>query len=137
MAFVSISKDPKIFERVLLPAIRELPCVLKRNLPAASKTVASIQNRSRSLVYALRKAKTDQSRLIRLEEFNEHILRYLASGRSQAIRENAISVLLRIRRNGNCEVRREVQKSLALLGWVDPVKGRGVRVLSIDGGGSR
>lgn len=101
------------------------------------KTVASVQNRTRSLVQALRTAKNEQSRLIRLEEFNDHVIRYQGVSRSQAIREQAISTLLEIRKKGNKEVRKESQKALALLGWVDPVKGRGIKVLSIDGGGSR
>lgn len=101
------------------------------------KTVASIQNRTRSLVQALRTAKNEQSRLIRLEEFTDHVLRYQGVSRSQAIREQAISTLLDIRKKGNKEVRKESHKALALLGWVDPVKGRGIKVLSIDGGGAR
>ena len=101
------------------------------------KTVASVQNRTRSLVQALRTAKNEQSRLIRLEEFNDHVIRYQGVSRSQAIREQAISTLLEIRKKGNKEVRKESQKALTLLGWVDPVKGRGIKVLSIDGGGSR
>ncbi|XP_020602116.1 calcium-independent phospholipase A2-gamma-like [Orbicella faveolata] len=101
------------------------------------KTVASVQNRTRSLVQALRTAKNEQSRLIRLEEFNDHVLRYQGVSRSQAIREQVISTLLEIRKKGNKEVRKESQKALAQLGWVDPVKGRGIKVLSIDGGGSR
>ena len=101
------------------------------------KTVASVQNRTRSLVQNLRNAKNEQSRLIRLEEFNDHVIRYQGVSRSQAIREQAISSLLEIRKKGNKEVRKESQKALALLGWVDPVKGRGIKVLSIDGGGSR
>ena len=101
------------------------------------KTVASIQNRTRSLVQALRTAKNEQSRLIRLEEFTDHVLRYQGVSRSQAIREQAISTLLEIRKKGNKEVHKESQKALTLLGWVDPVKGKGIKVLSIDGGGSR
>lgn len=30
-----------------------------------------------------------------------------------------------------------IRETLALIGYVDPVKGRGIRVLSIDGGGTR
>lgn len=105
--------------------------------PSSPKTTLSIQNRTRSLVEALRTAKSEQSRQIRLEEFNDHLLRYQSVGKSQAIQEQAISTLLEIRKKGNKEVGREAQKALTLLGWADPVKGRGIKVLSIDGGGSR
>ena len=105
--------------------------------PTSLKTAVSIQNRTRSLVEALRAAKSEQSRQIRLEEFNDHLLRYQGVSKSHAIQEQAISTLLEIRRKGNKEVRREAQKALTLLGWVDPVKGRGIKVLAIDGGGSR
>ena len=124
----------------------KFPSAFYRTFPATTeftgsymplKTVASIQNRTRSLVQALRSAKNEQSRLIRLEEFSDHILRYQGVSRSQAIREQAISTLLDIRKNGNKEVYKEARKALTLLGWVDPVKGKGIKVLSIDGGGSR
>ena len=105
--------------------------------PSSPKTTLSIQNRTRSLVEALRAAKSEQSRQIRLEEFNDHLFRYQSVGKSQAIQEQAINTLLDIRKKGNKEVRREARKALTLLGWVDPVKGRGIKVLSIDGGGSR
>lgn len=105
--------------------------------PSSPKTTLSIQNRTRSLVEALRTAKSEQSRQIRLEEFNDHLLRYQSVSKSQAIQEQAISTLLEIRKKGNKEVGREAQKALTLLGWADPVKGRGIKVLSIDGGGSR
>ncbi|XP_029179410.2 calcium-independent phospholipase A2-gamma-like [Acropora millepora] len=105
--------------------------------PSSPKTTLSIQNRTRSLVEALRTAQSEQSRQIRLEEFNDHLLRYQSVGKSQAIQEQAISTLLEIRKKGNKEVGREAQKALTLLGWADPVKGRGIKVLSIDGGGSR
>ena len=86
---------------------------------------------------ALRSAKNEQSRLLRLEEFNEHVLKYPTAARSQAFRDKALPSLLLIRQKGNNEVKREARKSLALLGWVDPVKSQGIRILSIDGGGSR
>lgn len=117
---------------------RTIPTTQNSTLtPSSPKTTLSIQNRTRSLVEALRTAKSEQSRQIRLEEFNDHLLRYQSVGKSQAIQEQAISILLEIRKKGNKEVGREAQKALTLLGWADPVKGRGIKVLSIDGGGSR
>lgn len=139
-----------LFRRLQVKKVMSFPLIFTtafyRTFPSATdstvsyiplKTVASIQNRTRSLVQALRAAKNEQSRLIRLEEFTDHILRYQGVSRSQAIREQAISTLLSIRKKGNKEVCKEAHKALTLLGWVDPVKGRGIKVLSIDGGGSR
>ena len=34
------------------------------------------------------------------------------------------------------ELQDAIRETLALIGYVDPVKGRGIRVLSIDGGGT-
>ncbi|XP_001640298.2 calcium-independent phospholipase A2-gamma [Nematostella vectensis] len=102
-----------------------------------TKTVASIQNRTRSLLQAVRTSQNNQSTLTRLRAFNDHILEYLNVGRSEAIREGGLKTALEIRRRENPELRKEARKTLALLGWVDPVKGAGIRVLSIDGGGSR
>lgn len=101
------------------------------------KTVASIQNRTRSLLKAVCEAQNEQSKLIRLERFNQHILTYLNVGRSEAIRAGALDVMLNIKDSKNKEVKREARKGLALLGWMEPVKGWGIRVLCIDGGGSR
>jgi hypothetical protein len=101
------------------------------------RTVASIQNRTRSLLKAVCDAQNEQSKLIRLESFNEHVLTYLNVGRSEAIRAGALDVILKIKKSKNAEVKKEARKGLALLGWVEPVKGWGIRVLCIDGGGSR
>lgn len=37
----------------------------------------------------------------------------------------------------NDQILESIREALALLGHVDPVKGRGIRILSIDGGGIR
>lgn len=47
--------------------------------------------------------------------------------------------MLRQRKNyvHNQELQAALRETLALIGYADPVKGRGIRVLSIDGGGTR
>lgn len=53
--------------------------------------------------------------------------------------EKAAVVLLRKRRafRDNQALQSALRETLALIGYVDPVTGRGIRVLSIDGGGTR
>lgn len=48
-------------------------------------------------------------------------------------------MLLRQRRTyrHNQGIQDALRETLALIGYMDPVKGRGIRVLSIDGGGTR
>ena len=105
--------------------------------PSTFKTVASIQNRAQTLLNSVNSSSTDQALLIRMEEFTEHLLRFPACKR-QVLRTNGISTMLKIRdRCKHREIRGEAQKALALLGWVEPIKGKGIRILSIDGGGSR
>lgn len=47
--------------------------------------------------------------------------------------------LLRLRRTYKHHqgLQAAIREAFALIGYVDPVKGRGIRVLSIDGGGTR
>lgn len=44
------------------------------------QTVATVQNRTLRLLELLENAKNDKSRLVRLEELNEHLLRYFLCG---------------------------------------------------------
>ena len=45
--------------------------------------------------------------------------------------------LLKMRDAKNPALRGEAYKALSLLGHVDPLKSKGVRILTIDGGGMR
>lgn len=55
-----------------------------------------------------------------------------------AIKQNGINILLKCRNEEkNEEIQASINEVLALLGHSDPVKGAGIRILSIDGGGTR
>ena len=49
----------------------------------------------------------------------------------------AIPLLLRSRLSNDSCIRHLALSNLALLGHVEPPKGRGIRILSLDGGGTR
>ena len=45
--------------------------------------------------------------------------------------------LLRLRRISDQDLSAQAREALALVGYVDPPAGRGIRILSLDGGGTR
>lgn len=51
--------------------------------------------------------------------------------------ESVLPCLLRLRQARDLPLQAAVREALALVGYTDPVKGRGIRVLAIDGGGTR
>lgn len=55
------------------------------------------------------------------------------------LQEKVLVLLLRQRRchSDDQELQGAIREALALIGYADPVKGQGIRVLSIDGGGTR
>ena len=54
-----------------------------------------------------------------------------------SMQEKIIPYLLRLRQVKDETLQAAVREILALIGYVDPVKGRGIRILTIDGGGTR
>ncbi|KAF3860760.1 hypothetical protein F7725_001015 [Dissostichus mawsoni] len=73
-----------------------------------------------------------------LAALNEHLICY-PSCKAVMWQEKIAVTLLRKRRTfrDNEELQSALRESMALIGYMDPVKGRGIRVLSIDGGGTR
>lgn len=110
----------------------------RRLLLQREKIVArvSVDNRTRALVQALRRASDVRLYIRRVEDLSLHLLEFPET-RSVAVQERAIPCLLRLRQAGDVSLKAAVRKALALLGFTDPVKKRGVRILSIDGGGTR
>ncbi|XP_067226735.1 calcium-independent phospholipase A2-gamma-like [Chanodichthys erythropterus] len=73
-----------------------------------------------------------------VEELNTHLIHHPAC-KALVWQEKAALHLLRRRRIFwmNEKLQEAIRETLALIGYVDPVKGCGVRVLSIDGGGTK
>ncbi|XP_004677002.1 PREDICTED: calcium-independent phospholipase A2-gamma isoform X2 [Condylura cristata] len=96
----------------------------------------SIDNRTRALVQALRRTTDPKLCINRVEELTFHLLEF-PEGKGVAVKEKIIPYLLRLRQVRDDTLQAAVREILALIGYVDPVKGRGIRILSIDGGGTR
>ncbi|XP_018408050.1 PREDICTED: calcium-independent phospholipase A2-gamma [Nanorana parkeri] len=96
----------------------------------------SVDNRTRSLVQSLQRATDRRLCINRVEELSCHLLEFPET-RGVAVKEKAIPYLLRLRQAHDETLQAAVREALALIGYNDPVKGRGIRVLTIDGGGTR
>ncbi|NXK01912.1 PLPL8 phospholipase, partial [Herpetotheres cachinnans] len=98
--------------------------------------IVSIDNRTRALVQALRRSSNRRVCISRVEELTYHLLEFPES-RGVAIKEKLIPCLLRLRQANDESLQAAVRETLAIIGYTDPVKGWGIRVLAIDGGGTR
>lgn len=121
----AVSKDKETEEKKRLSLQRE-------------KIIArvSIDNRTRALVQALRRTTDPKLCINRVEELTFHLLEF-PEGKGVAVKEKVIPYLLRLRQIRDETLQAAVREILALIGYVDPVKGRGIRILTIDGGGTR
>lgn len=121
----AVSKDKNAEEKKRLSLQRE-------------KIIArvSIDNRTRALVQALRRTTDPKLCINRVEELTFHLLEF-PEGKGVAVKEKIIPFLLRLRQMKDETLQAAVREILALIGYVDPVKGRGIRILTIDGGGTR
>ncbi|CAJ1054977.1 calcium-independent phospholipase A2-gamma [Xyrichtys novacula] len=96
----------------------------------------SVDNRTRALVKGLQRVTEVKLLTSRVEELSFHLLEFPET-RGVAIKESVIPCLLRLRQARDLPLQAAVREALSLVGYTDPVKGRGIRVLSIDGGGTR
>ena len=98
----------------------------------------SIDARTRHVVSAVARASKKSSLVIRLEDFCEHFFQYPQS-KSLAAREGAIPLLLRLKHSHSNDIliQQEISEALTLLGHTESLPSKGVRILSIDGGGTR
>ncbi|XP_072291966.1 calcium-independent phospholipase A2-gamma-like isoform X2 [Eucyclogobius newberryi] len=110
----------------------------KRLLLQREKIIArvSVDNRTRALVQALHRASDVRVYISRVEDLSYHLLQFPET-RGVAIKEKVIPCLLRLKQASDPGLRSAVRAALALMGYHKAVKGRGIRILSIDGGGLR
>ncbi|XP_008292924.1 calcium-independent phospholipase A2-gamma-like [Stegastes partitus] len=110
----------------------------KKLLLQREKIIArvSVDNRTRALVQALHRASDVRVYINRVEDLSYHLLEFPET-RGVAVKEKAIPCLLRLEQASDPGLRAAVREALSLVGYHKPVKGRGIRILSIDGGGLR
>ncbi|KAI5750926.1 hypothetical protein M8J77_002520 [Diaphorina citri] len=97
----------------------------------------SILSATCHILSSIANAQTVPAKLKRTEELVDHITRY-PSARIYAVKEGGVKILLRTRESHTDEALHQViREALAILGYSEPLPGRGIRILSIDGGGIR
>lgn len=96
----------------------------------------SVDNRTRALVKGLQRVTDVKLLTTRVEELSFHLLEFPET-RGVAIKESVLPTLLKLRQAKDLPLQSAVREALAVVGYTDPVKGRGIRVLAIDGGGTR
>lgn len=108
------------------------------SVPRLSRS--SIYSRSKQLLRALATSSSSASAVrqtVCLQKLNKHLLHY-EEAVGACVSEGAIPLILRLRSTAQDRVLKgQINQSLALLGYADPPKGKGIRILSIDGGGIR
>ncbi|XP_034735578.1 calcium-independent phospholipase A2-gamma-like isoform X2 [Etheostoma cragini] len=110
----------------------------KKLLLQREKIIArvSVDNRTRGLVQALHRASDVRVYINRVEDLSYHLVEFPETS-GVAVKAQVIPCLLRLKQANDPGLRAAVREALALVGYHNPVKGRGIRILSIDGGGLR
>ncbi|XP_066149035.1 calcium-independent phospholipase A2-gamma-like isoform X2 [Euwallacea fornicatus] len=91
----------------------------------------------KELLESINAAKNEEDLLVNVEALILHLKEHPET-RNNAIQHGAIRIILNKRLTITSEVvKGALREALAILGYSDPVSGRGIRILSIDGGGIR
>lgn len=106
----------------------------------AKKTTVSktaIMAQMNHIITSIIQAETDTTKIKRIEDLSQHLLVF-PEAKHQAVKHGAIRLLLRMQEtNKNPEVAATIRESFAILGHSGPLPMKGIRVLAIDGGGTR
>ncbi|KAF0035722.1 hypothetical protein F2P81_011034 [Scophthalmus maximus] len=117
------------------PAMTSSQAMLNKKLVLSRRQAEEI---TRGLIVSLGQASSPAALVACVETLNEHLIRH-PSCNAVIWQEKTAVALLKKRRTYRDDraLQDALRETLALIGYVDPVKGRGIRVLSIDGGGTR
>uniref|UniRef100_A0A8C5FXF4 Patatin-like phospholipase domain containing 8 n=1 Tax=Gadus morhua TaxID=8049 RepID=A0A8C5FXF4_GADMO len=134
----AVEKGKKKKEEEEVEKKKEEESARKLLLTQREKIIArvSVDNRTRALVKGLQSVTDVRLLTGRVEELSCHLLEFPET-RGVAVKERALPRLLRLRQASDPPLQAAVREALALVGYTDPVRGRGIRVLTIDGGGTR
>ncbi|CAB3359529.1 Hypothetical predicted protein [Cloeon dipterum] len=96
-----------------------------------------VEARTRSLLTSIASAESVASKLKRIEDLSDLIKQHPVA-KSYSVKHGGINTLLRMRAHErNEQTMLSIREALAMMGYVDPLPGRGIRILSMDGGGTR
>ncbi|KAK2842509.1 hypothetical protein Q5P01_012709 [Channa striata] len=123
----TVSKEQKALEEKAKKLLLQREKIIAR---------VSVDNRTRALVQALQRASDVRVYINRVEDLSYHLLEFPET-RGIAVKEKVIPCLLRLKQASDPGLRAAVREALALVGYHKPIRGRGIRILSIDGGGLR
>ncbi|CAG04007.1 unnamed protein product, partial [Tetraodon nigroviridis] len=114
------------------PAVTPTQTAAKKQLVLSHREVEDV---TRGLIGRLSQASSPDVLTACLEALNEHLVCHPAC-KAITWQEKTAVVLLKKRRayRDNQALQSALRETLALIGYMDPVKGHGIRVLSIDGG---
>ncbi|EGT38601.1 hypothetical protein CAEBREN_15341 [Caenorhabditis brenneri] len=99
---------------------------------------SEVTTKTRALVKKILLSETSTSRLTRVRDLSEHIMAFPPTRIVAAQEQRLIAELLEMVIYGTSDqLKEEARQCLTLIGVQPPPKGRGVNVLSIDGGGTR
>ena len=100
-------------------------------------TEERIENRTESLLQQIVTSKTEKNQLEKVEELVSYMISYPVI-RTIVREEEGIRIFLNLREHSqNNQMKMIARAALIILGYADPVKGKGIRILSLDGGGTR
>ncbi|KAM3608831.1 uncharacterized protein V6R79_005539 [Siganus canaliculatus] len=126
-AEVAVNKEQKAAEERAKKLLHQREKIIAR---------VSVDNRTRALVQGLHRASDVRVYINRVEDLSYHLLEFPETS-GVAVKEKVIPCLLRLKQASDPGLRAAVREALTLVGYHAPVKGRGIRILTIDGGGLR
>ncbi|KAJ8935386.1 hypothetical protein NQ314_012798 [Rhamnusium bicolor] len=106
----------------------------KHNVTVSQSCISS---RTDQILLSLESTNSEEFTLQAIEGLISHLKQY-PEVKNKAVKVGAIRLLLFIRSKKKNElIQNAIREALAILGYADPVPGKGIRILSIDGGGIR